>query len=107
MSDIQGTDGNDNLVGTASEDSIDGGAGADKMAGGDGWDTYYVDNAGDLVIEAPNQGIDTVEVFLTSYTLPDNVEYLDFLGSGSFTGMGNSLDNYVIGGNWNDVLGGL
>ena len=47
---------------------LDGGAGADTMAGGAGNDTYYVDNAGDTVIEASDAGTDLVSSSV-SYTL--------------------------------------
>ena len=45
----------------AGNDTIDGGAGADTMIGGGGNDTYIVDNAGDVVHEKMNAGIDTVK----------------------------------------------
>ena len=37
----------------AGNNLLDGGAGADAMTGGAGNDTYFVDNAGDAVIENP------------------------------------------------------
>src|SRR6185369_17234000 len=44
--------GNDTLNGGGGNDTLYGGLGADAMAGGSGNDTYYVDVAGDQVIEA-------------------------------------------------------
>jgi Ca2+-binding RTX toxin-like protein len=84
------------------------------MAGGLGNDTYVVDNASDLVIEAANGGTDTIEttlngLFLTS--LPgssgENIENLTFFGSGTFDGRGNGLANVITGGSGNDSLYGL
>jgi Ca2+-binding RTX toxin-like protein len=40
------------ILGNAGNNILDGGAGADRMEGGLGNDTYIVDNAGDLVVEA-------------------------------------------------------
>src|SRR5207248_10881505 len=79
---------------------LDGGAGADTMAGGAGNDYYYVDNTGDVVTEALNAGIDTIDTTLTSYTLGDNLENLTFGTEEDVSGTGNMLDNYII-----DVLG--
>ena len=72
-----GTEGDDNLSGTniydtitglAGNDTINGGTGADVMKGGEGNDSYYVENAGDKVIESLNEGDDTV-IASTGYTL--------------------------------------
>src|SRR5690606_30704613 len=48
---LRGRGGDDVLAGGAGNDVLDGGAGSDTMTGGTGDDFYYVDNAGDLVIE--------------------------------------------------------
>ena len=57
--------------------------------GGAGNDTYFVDDAGDMVVENPNEGTDAV--FSTvSYTLTANVETLVLQGSGQLQGNGNA-----------------
>lgn len=94
------------IVGGAGNDTLDGGAGADILQGGTGNDTYVVDNAGDVVVEYANGGTDTVKVSASTYTLPDNVENLTYIGNGSFTGVGNELKNIIIGGAFDDTLDG-
>ncbi|MBX5198241.1 RTX toxin, partial [Rhizobium sp. NZLR10] len=94
------------ITGGAGTDTLNGGAGADTLIGGAGNDTYIVDNAGDLVTEAADNGIDTVRTNLASYTLADNVENLSFAGTGTFAGTGNNLDNTITGGAATDTLSG-
>ncbi len=112
---IIGGAGDDTLSGNAGNDTLNGKGGADHMAGGANNDTYVVDNTGDVVSENAGEGTDTVETTLASYTLPANVENLTFIGSGSFTGTGNALNNRITGdgsadtlhgGGGNDVLDG-
>ena len=110
----QGDDLNNLLVGNDQNNRLDGGLGADTMKGGRGDDMYYVDNPGDLVVEKPGEGNDTVVSWISTYTLPDNVENL-ILTEGAVTGIGNALDNvitgdaldnYLFGGDGNDTLDG-
>src|SRR5205823_2999747 len=98
---INGTAGNDSLVGTAGNDTIngfdgndtiDGGAGADSMVGSLGDDIYFVDNAGDVVVEQQNEGNDEVRTTV-SYTLTDFVNRLTLLGTAAINGTGNAIDN--------------
>ena len=49
---VTGNTLNNSITGNSGDDTIDGGAGADTMAGGAGNDVYYVDNTGDVVVEA-------------------------------------------------------
>ncbi|HWU81985.1 MAG TPA: retention module-containing protein, partial [Methylophilaceae bacterium] len=111
---VLGTSGNNNLVGTADRDYIDalagndtlnGGLGADTMIGGTGNDTYVVDDAGDVVIENPGQGTDTVQSSV-DHVLADNVERLILTGSGDLQGTGNLLDNTITGNGGNNLIDG-
>ena len=86
--------GNDTLWGSWGADGA-----ADAMTGGDGADTYYVQEALDIVIET-NAGtgpseIDTVYSAI-DMTLGANLEYLFIYGNATLAA-GNSLDNALIG----------
>jgi trimeric autotransporter adhesin len=118
--------GNDTLIGGAGNDSLRGYSGSDSMVGGLGDDEYYVDVAGDIVVELAGQGIDTVYSSINfSLALLTNVENLA-LGGTAINGTGNALNNsingngiannlnggagndYLFGGNGTDTLiGGL
>ena len=93
-------------TGTVGNDVLAGGAGGDRLAGGAGNDTYTVNAAGDVIVEALNQGTDLVNATIPSYTLAANVENLTFIGSGDFAGTGNGLFNAITGGAGNDTLRG-
>lgn len=112
---IATTGGNDTLIGGAGDDTlramagndtIDGRGGADAMHGGAGDDTYYVDDPGDRVVEAANQGTDTVRTGFT-HTLAANVEDLVMLYAGDAAATGNSLDNRILGNSGDNVLRGM
>ncbi|NKF15152.1 calcium-binding protein, partial [Rhizobium phaseoli] len=96
----------DTLSGGAGNDTLNGGAGADRLIGGAGDDTYIVDNAGGIVTEAADEGIDTVRTNLSAYTLGVNVENLTYIGTAAFVGIGNSLDNTITSGAAADTLSG-
>jgi Ca2+-binding RTX toxin-like protein len=122
---LDGGAGNDELDGGAGNDTLLGGLGddefgdedetADSMTGGAGNDTYWVDHAGDKVVEAAGQGADSVGMDVdiltnagtSAYVLPDNVENLYLFGAASFTATGNALDNYLEGDAGDDTLIGL
>ena len=102
------------LNGNSGANILDGGVGADKMTGGAGNDTYYVDNAGDVVTELHGGGSDIV-ISSRTYALSAEVERLTLTGTGNTAGTGNTLNNTIIGndgsnkligGEGNDSLGG-
>ena len=107
MADLKGTGNSlaNVLTGNAGMNVLNGGAGADTMIGGDGDDTYVVDNVGDIVVEAAEQGIDTV-LASASHTLEANVENLVLTGTASISGTGNELDNVLTGNSADNVLSG-
>ncbi len=79
--------------------------GANTLIGGLGDDTYYVNNAGDKVVELAGQGTDTI-IATVSYALPANVENLTLKGSG-LTATGNGLNNALTStGGANTLVGG-
>jgi Ca2+-binding RTX toxin-like protein len=101
-----GQAGNDTLIGGLGGDSLDGGSGADLMIGGAASDSYVVDNSGDVVVELPDEGTDTVRASI-SYVLPENVERLVLTSANPLDGTGNALDNVLTGNNQANVLAGL
>jgi serralysin len=114
---IDGLAGNDTLLGLAGNDTLIGGAGTDSLSGGAGDDTYEVDVVGDVVVEAPGEGTDQVNVKLASgiYTLSANVENATVTSTGAagITGnelanqlTGNAMANTLTGGAGNDTLDG-
>lgn len=103
---LNGLGGVDTLIGGIGNDWLDGGVGADSMAGGLDNDIYIVDDALDLVIEAPGEGSDWVLATSASYALAANIESLWFKGTGDFSGTGNALANNMRGGAGNDRLDG-
>jgi Ca2+-binding RTX toxin-like protein len=103
---LDGFGGNDLIDGGNGNDTLDGGNGRDTMLGGLGNDLYFVDDAGDQVIENPGEGTDTVATSLHSLTLAANVETLSFVGEGDFAGTGNAGANTLNGGFGSDTLDG-
>jgi Ca2+-binding RTX toxin-like protein len=96
---INGTgNGADNiLVGNSAANTLNGGAGWDWMEGGDGNDTFHVDEAGDVVIEATGQGNDLV-ISSASFVIDGASEVEELrLVSGAADGTGNDFANRIVG----------
>ena len=103
---LLGLGGNDSIFGGSGDDTLDGGVGSDSLTGGIGNDTYFVDAAGDLVIEASSGGTDTVQSSVT-HTLASQVENLTLLESAALNGTGNTLANILIGNSGANTLSGV
>lgn len=101
---------NNYLLGNAGNNRLDGKGGADVMAGYAGNDTYIVDNIGDVVIENANEGTTDLVNSTVSFTLGANIENLTFTagatGALAFEATGNTLDNSIVGNEFNNVLNG-
>jgi len=102
---LNGLAGNDTLIGNGGNDSLNGGAGRDNMRGKFGNDSYTVNNVGDRIIEAANQGTDIVSSGI-NYTLPANVEKLILRGTANHNATGNTLNNTLTGNTTNNILTG-
>ena len=94
------------LTGTGSSgaDTLHSSSGPNTLVGLGGDDLYYVNNAGDVVIEAANGGFDTVAATL-DYTLPANVEALYMYGSGLTATGSNGADTLYSSGGPNTLVG--
>jgi Ca2+-binding RTX toxin-like protein len=106
VNNLFGYDGDDVLVGLGAADWLDGGAGADLMEGGDGDDVYWVDDAGDTVVETLGGGSDEVRLTAASYTMHAHVESVRSHTAGAVTIVGNGAANAIHGGDWDDWLEG-
>ena len=93
------------VYGNAGSNLLDGGAGADAMFGGAGNDVYFVDNAGDAVIENAGEGADAV-FSSAHFRLSANVETLVMQGSADLQGYGNALANVIYGNGGNNLIDG-
>jgi Ca2+-binding RTX toxin-like protein len=93
-----------NLTGNAADNVLNGRSGADTMIGGAGNDTYFVNVAGDAVVEQAGEGTDTV-ISSINHSLSDHVENL-VLAGGAQTGTGNALDNIITGNGRANILWG-
>lgn len=103
---IYGRGGRDTLSGLGGNDRLDGGSGADWMSGGSGNDLYIVDNICDVVIEAEDEGVDTVQTAV-SYRLGAHVENLILTGLCAVIGTGNGMANSITGNGFANILIGL
>ena len=107
---IYGLGGDDDISGLGGNDYLVGGAGVDQMDGGAGNDTYYVDDAADVVVEAAGQGNDRIAASVT-YILGagleiETLEALNLTDTNAMDLQGNDLAQTIIGNAGVNILRG-
>lgn len=113
---------NNKLVGNDGANILDGKAGADEMVGGKGNDTYYVDNVNDViddyvtgfqVVDGLKDTVNTTVDFTADMDKSNGVEIVILLGNANLkavtgifyqTLIGNSGNNWLDGGTWQDTM---
>jgi Ca2+-binding RTX toxin-like protein len=102
----------DNLIyGNAGDNDIDGRGGADTMVGFGGNDFFFVDNAGDRIVENSIEGTGDRVFASTSYTLSagahiENMSTDFHAGTAAIDLSGNELGNLIYGNAGSNVLDG-
>ncbi|MER8786232.1 calcium-binding protein, partial [Mesorhizobium sp. M1006] len=108
---LSGNEFSQTIVGNAGANIINGGGGADTMTGYGGNDTYYVDNAGDKVIETVGGGTDKA-LASVSHTLAGGSE-IELLATSNPSGtmavtlVGNEFAQTIQGNAGANVINGL
>lgn len=108
---LNGNEGGDSLEGGIGNDILDGDAGADSLIGGLGNDIYVLDDVDDatedIIVEAANEGTDTVQAaFSYSINAVANVENIFLLDADNINATGNALNNLIAGNIGNNALSG-
>ena len=93
---------------------LDGGAGADTLIGTGGNETYVVDQAGDVIVEPAQQGVQSIDTVRASYSYSlawnVNLENVELSGSENLSAWGNAHNNRLDGSTSsgaNTLAGGL
>jgi Ca2+-binding RTX toxin-like protein len=108
---LSGGGGSDFLIGGAGNDILIGGTGADTMDGGLGDDVFYIDDAGDEVVEGAGEGRDVVYAG-ASYNLSilarvEVLSALDLAGTAPISLSGNQFGQIIYGNaGYNNLFGG-
>lgn len=83
-------------LGAGDDVAYTGGAFADTLIGGLGNDQFVLVDGSTIIIENPGEGIDTVWVNFTGYTLAANTEFGRIYGASNVALTGNGLDNGLV-----------
>ncbi|MFO1068839.1 MAG: hypothetical protein U1E14_09970 [Geminicoccaceae bacterium] len=102
---LDGSNGSDTLEGEGGNDVLIGGTAVDRLVGGTGNDLYVVDTINDVVVEAIDEGFDTVRSS-ASFDLVGGIESLVLTGSEDLRGSGTSLANTLTGNDGANLLDG-
>lgn len=103
---LNGFAGSDVLRGNTGNDVLNGGVGADTLSGGSGDDIYFLDDAGDTVVELNRPGIDLVYSQVSLVLGKQYIENVILQGSDDTSVIGNSLNNNIRGSDGNNTLKG-
>lgn len=112
---LSGLAGNDTLIAGAGDDTLDGGSGNDTLVGGAGKDShigglgddvFFVDDAGDQIVEQFLGGRDTVNSTV-NHKMGSHLENLVLIGTNIINGTGNLEANQMSGNAAANVLNGL
>lgn len=103
---LDGGLGNDTLIGGDGSDYLDGDLGNDRMEGGAGDDVYIVNSNGDVVVELPNEGFDTIRSSIGIGTMASGIERLILTGTQNIGATGNADSNVIIGNIGSNRLSG-
>lgn len=107
---LDGGAGNDFLTGGAFDDTLIGGTGNDTLSGRSGNDIYWIDSAGDSIVELAGEGSDVV-ITSVSYTLDaathaERLETIKLSATDSLNLTGNSYSQAITGNNGRNILRG-
>ena len=92
------------LYGTTDNDQLAANAPGMTLVGLGGDDIFIVYDPSDVVVQAPNSGVSTVETWGSGYTLPASVQNLTLMGSADAYAIGNSLNNIITANAGNDTI---
>lgn len=93
------------LSGLSGNDTLNGAGGGDTLNGGSGDDLYIITSLTDVVIELEDEGIDEIQS-VTNVVLGDHIENITLVGDEVASGLGNALDNVIIGNDASNALFG-
>lgn len=96
----------DYTFGTDNDDILEGALETDVLVGYTGDDVYLINTVGDRVIEAANEGNDTVKSSV-SFALGEHVEALFLTGVSNIDGTGNATNNKILGQSGDNQIDGL